>query len=235
MKRRLLIIAIFLLLGAVVNVAVAWGLAIRPVDHPLSASQRYVRREPLTTNLTVRPGELVISQVNGRVIADYFPGYAPTRVDERAYRSLVPSWSAFFDRDPVLEYAHLHPRVDWFFTERAAGWPCLSLRGTRADGIRDQQISSISSGLITWKRLPKPGTARGAIPLLPIWPGFALNTLVYAAILWLAFLGPFALRRFLRVRRGLCPKCAYPMGESAVCTECGIALPKPFGYPRTVQ
>ncbi len=38
--------------------------------------------------------------------------------------------------------------------------------------------------------------------------------------------GPFALRRFLRVRRGLCPKCAYPMGESSVCTECGRALPK---------
>jgi len=28
MKRRLLIIAIFLLLGAVVNVAVAWGCAV---------------------------------------------------------------------------------------------------------------------------------------------------------------------------------------------------------------
>ena len=35
-----------------------------------------------------------------------------------------------------------------------------------------------------------------------------------------------ALRRVLRVRRGLCPKCAYPMGESAVCSECGQALPK---------
>ncbi len=32
MKRRLLIIAVCLLLGAVVNVAVAWGLAIRPAE-----------------------------------------------------------------------------------------------------------------------------------------------------------------------------------------------------------
>ena len=38
--------------------------------------------------------------------------------------------------------------------------------------------------------------------------------------------GPFVLRRFLRVRRGLCPKCAYPMGESSVCTECGKPLAK---------
>ncbi len=63
-------------------------------------------------------------------------------------------------------------------------------------------------------------------PLAPLWPGFAINTLFYAAILWLLIPGPFALRRFLRVRRGLCPKCAYPMGESAVCTECGGALVK---------
>ena len=58
-----------------------------------------------------------------------------------------------------------------------------------------------------------------------IWPGFALNTVFYAATLWLLICGPFALRRFLRVRRGLCPKCAYPRGESAVCTECGKPLP----------
>ncbi len=63
------------------------------------------------------------------------------------------------------------------------------------------------------------------LPLKPTWPGLALNTLFYAAILWLLIPGPFALRRFLRVRRGLCPKCAYPMGESSVCTECGKALP----------
>ncbi len=47
-----------------------------------------------------------------------------------------------------------------------------------------------------------------------------------ATLLWLLIPGPFALRRFLRVRRGLCPKCAYPMGESSVCTECGCGLPK---------
>ena len=65
-----------------------------------------------------------------------------------------------------------------------------------------------------------------AMPLVPIWPAFAVNTLFYATILWLLIPGPFTLRRFLRVRRGLCPKCAYPMGESPVCTECGRLLPK---------
>ncbi len=62
------------------------------------------------------------------------------------------------------------------------------------------------------------------VPLRPIWPGFAVNTLFYAVVLWLLIPGPFALRRFIRVKRGLCPACAYPMGESDVCSECGKAL-----------
>ena len=64
------------------------------------------------------------------------------------------------------------------------------------------------------------------IGYLPIWPGFAVNTLFYAGLLWLLILGPFALRRLIRRRRGLCPKCAYPIGESFVCSECGCELPQ---------
>ncbi len=64
-----------------------------------------------------------------------------------------------------------------------------------------------------------------ALPLRPIWRGFAINTIFYAALLWLLIPGPFVLRRHIRIRRGLCPACAYPMGESAVCSECGSEIP----------
>ncbi len=64
------------------------------------------------------------------------------------------------------------------------------------------------------------GPSQG-LPWRPLWPGFAINTIFYATLLWLLIPGLFALRRFLRVRRGLCPNCAYPTGESSVCTECG--------------
>ena len=64
------------------------------------------------------------------------------------------------------------------------------------------------------------------MPLRPLWIGFGLNTLFYAAILWLLTVGLFALRRLIRGRHGLCPACGYPTGESAVCSECGKALPK---------
>ncbi|MCI0362376.1 MAG: hypothetical protein L0219_00750 [Phycisphaerales bacterium] len=68
--------------------------------------------------------------------------------------------------------------------------------------------------------------------MLPIWPGFAINTIFYAAILWggwLLFAAPGLVRRRRRIKRGLCPACAYPIGASATCTECGKAIPSPSG------
>ena len=92
---------------------------------------------------------------------------------------------------------------------------------------------------------PRPVTYSGALPLSmalrtkwgrspsarllllrPLWPGFMLNTLLYAAALWFVFFAPFKLRRHLRTRRGLCPACGYPVGGAAVCSECGKALLK---------
>ncbi len=57
-----------------------------------------------------------------------------------------------------------------------------------------------------------------------LWLGFAINTLFYAAILWLLILGPFTLRRLIRRRRGLCPACGYDMKHAEHdqgCPECG--------------
>jgi hypothetical protein len=62
------------------------------------------------------------------------------------------------------------------------------------------------------------------IPYSPLWPGFAINTIFYAAILWLLFTVPRFVRRRIRARGGQCPACAYPVGASDVCTECGAAV-----------
>ena len=68
-----------------------------------------------------------------------------------------------------------------------------------------------------------PFSAR-VLPILPLPAGFLANTLFYATVVWLVTLGPFALRRLIRRSRGLCPKCAYPMGETTACSECGYEL-----------
>ncbi len=42
------------------------------------------------------------------------------------------------------------------------------------------------------------------------------------AMIWTAALC-ISLRR---IKRGLCPKCAFPVGTNQVCTECGAAVPR---------
>ncbi|MEE9296196.1 MAG: hypothetical protein V3W34_14715 [Phycisphaerae bacterium] len=62
-----------------------------------------------------------------------------------------------------------------------------------------------------------------APPFIPVLPGFAINTLFYAAILWLVIPGPFALRRLIRRKRGHCIKCGYDLrhADHEACPECG--------------
>ena len=62
-----------------------------------------------------------------------------------------------------------------------------------------------------------------------LWPGFAINTIFYAAILWLLFFAPFKLRAWRRGKRNLCRACNYdlrgnPTPGSGVCPECGQAV-----------
>ena len=63
------------------------------------------------------------------------------------------------------------------------------------------------------------------LPYRPIWPGFLINTVLYAFVLCLLFAAPFALRRHRRIKRGLCLKCGYNLrnrpSDSSVCPECG--------------
>ena len=60
------------------------------------------------------------------------------------------------------------------------------------------------------------------LPLRPIWRGFAINTIFYAALLWPLLSGPFALRRLNRRKRGLCVACGYDLrhADHAACPEC---------------
>ena len=105
--------------------------------------------------------------------------------------------------------------------EDARGWPLLAMvcRFEDLDGYGHRFVARGGLELAT----AGPGQPR-ALPIVPIWRGFLANTMLYAALLWLLFFAPFTLRRHLRARRGLCPACAYPVGELSVCSECGRAV-----------
>jgi hypothetical protein len=65
-----------------------------------------------------------------------------------------------------------------------------------------------------------------ALPCLPIWRGFIINSLVYSLALWLLYLTWLGVRQSKRAnrrRRGCCPRCAYDLrgNFASGCTECG--------------
>ena len=118
--------------------------------------------------------------------------------------------------------------------ELRAGWPARTVSGqrwTRSRGLMGFAVDE-SKTVCRWSWSLGPAILSTEevhewrlFPLGPLWVGLIVNTLFYAGILWLLIWGGITLRRFIRVKRGRCPKCAYPMGESAVCSECGRALP----------
>ncbi len=65
------------------------------------------------------------------------------------------------------------------------------------------------------------------VPLIPWWPGFILNTLLWSlALAWTAKTLQHA-RWFKRMQRGQCIKCKYQVGSLRTCPECGTEKPCP--------
>ena len=245
MKRRLLILAAFLLAGAVVNVGVAWGCAVSirlsmPASPPVWAILREVAPDGSQQGRPSQhqPGRARraepelwhiwgIERIKLRG-ALFFCSFSDARYSRGPNPStdlrpaeLAPSW-AQLRTPPDTDHA-----VRWV---QAFGWPVVSLWRDYGSGGHFREPPELLHGLrVTF--LPPDGAFQRAVPINPAWPGFAVNTLFYAIVLWLLIPGPFALRRFIRMRRGLCPACAYPRGESAVCSECGKALPQQAHAP----
>ena len=68
-------------------------------------------------------------------------------------------------------------------------------------------------------------TGRRTSSILPL--GTTINTLFYAAIVFVLWIAPGALIRRNRARRGLCRRCAYDITGVAVCPECGTPSSPP--------
>ena len=194
MKRRLLIIAVFLLDGAVVNVAVAWASASwprwaqffeGPVEQDLGAS------DIVWWNKHVFP---------------LFDGEVEYVFETR---DLGVEWRVFFG-------PYSNQRMGGAI-HVSSGWPARAMSGETWEAWVPGQRPQ-------WSNRQAMFVGEGLLPLRPIWPGFAVNTLFYAAILWLLIPGPFALRRLVRQRRGLCLACGYDLchGEHEACPECGV-------------
>ena len=106
-----------------------------------------------------------------------------------------------------------------------AGWPLRCLEGLKWGPIRATSWRTGNSGTHFVSALPADAVSTGKyLPLKPLFGGFAVNVVFYAACLGIPLAGFRATRAYLRVRAGRCPRCSYPFSSSSVCSECGKPL-----------
>jgi hypothetical protein len=115
-------------------------------------------------------------------------------------------------------------------SEDRLGWPMRALvmyeDWTEAHAtLTPIDLGPWRAGLTTPYRLglrSLDGTSR--LPLMPLWPGFAINTLFYGTFVYGTMAGLAVLKRRRRFKRGLCIRCAYPLTRGTVCPECGMTV-----------
>ncbi|TVQ53683.1 MAG: hypothetical protein EA377_07490 [Phycisphaerales bacterium] len=169
------------------------------------------------------------------------PGYLP----DYAWRFVSPGFRANIVTTPVVVepdgQRRIAPRSIDALPAReilfvySAGWPMRSVNGALRQTAYTPYAASpwapdAANGPVEKDKaivisLPEWfDSGHRAIPYGPLFLGTLLNTLFYALLLWLLFFASFAARRALRRKRRLCEMCAYPVGTSPVCTECGARV-----------
>ena len=201
MNRWPLRLAIFLLLGAVVNVGVSAGcalLAAPGADHDFldtETSARILRRVGV-------PGELFERYKGPHGVAWGCPGYRLTFL---------------FLWDDVARPGHSRLYV-------AAGWPLLCFD---ADAVWTARTAVARPGVRVARQVSLPAVTlpHRTVPLRPRLWAVGLNSLFYAQLLFLVVRGPFFVRRLVRHTRGLCEACGYDVrhADHQACPECGFA------------
>jgi len=223
MKRHIWILIIALLIGSIVNIVVAWLVAIyHPVMHKLI----------LPDDKEIRSGQGIVSfsysvgEYRTAKIYQYnWIGKGLKHVTrEDATSAGLPKWAVL---NPEFSGVEVYPLA---YRYEATGWPMISFVCATfqpiATGPQVHVVGGIELDFLPRRMTIVLSMTAGRIlptilPTKPIPSGLVVNTLVYSLAAWILLAGPFFVRRVLRARRRQCARCGYPIGASAVCTECG--------------
>lgn len=172
----------WLALGTVLNVGVAWWFAVTdPNDrHSVKEIGPPFGPWPRPTMGPWPPPVLHQRRVNLGVTLDHYQSAAPPPKEPAS--------------DDALDCAQSIDGLSAGFPFRSVGvWIVVDFMkedgsGTRIDG--GLPIGATSGALADY------------FPSLPVWPGFALNTILYALLAWGVSLALGAVRRRIRSKRG---------------------------------
>jgi hypothetical protein len=205
MKRCALAILCWLLIGAVLTIVIAWGM-----------------------KLLRAPGSFSYHRITDFDRAAMWARHA----DENWPDEPETAPLSFFQCDRKLGVTYCWLDSSLTDEQRAAGLRTspYKVRGERVGLPMRALHGEVAEFDGTWRkswmtiRFNLAGREE-TLPLCPIWPGFVIDIVVVAALLWLVVRGPFVLRAWRRVKGDRCARCGYPFGSSAVCTECGLEVP----------
>jgi hypothetical protein len=224
-SRRASTIGLLFLAGAATSVLVAWACALlSPVEPDPAYSMRMIERAEFAPLPTWWPTD-AFQDPGRQFLIGRAVGFGVTR------DSYTPSLDL---RGPDERYGTAMVQVTTIAYQISAGWPLRCLEGEQIDGGVFPDAPTAE-----WK--PQSGIEMspvaalrgrvgrvGFLPLRPRFAGLVLNALAYGSLLWLLTVASrSATRRVLRTRRrrrGLCPRCRYPVGRSPRCAECGSVL-----------
>ncbi len=178
---------LFLLFGAVGNIAVAWGCVV-------------------TIPIALRPAEITIKEVS----ADYIQ----VQCIQRAFGRTRETWGERHALPVVIDTGSPFGQRPAVSSWERTGWPMRALYcstsghelayttdagevlAAGSEGQIDDGLK-LSPERFVVSSSPLPVSTWRALPLRPIWPGFAVNTIIYAALTWLFFVGVYQGRRYI--------------------------------------
>ena len=213
-------ILLFLLVGVVINIGIAWGLAA--YSRPSFQYETYAPNDY----------ELIIIDLAGEV---YEPSSASKKTALGIEIIILHIQDETHDKLLALiaegkisvywgpSYPHPHFRtcrfglpfrsIEYYFWKHSSDW---------------HQENDLASDEWNLWSLKVPNQYETHIPLKPIVFAFGVNTIFWAMVSRFLFLCPFMARRMYRRKHGLCLQCAYILSgtDHTTCPECGTDVAK---------
>lgn len=232
--------ALFLLVGAILNVAVAWGSAMWIRDRGrLRAATVAFSKKVYREDATLMGWTVEICQLPG--VSSATSSYSDDTQWVKQYmrmpyetvgapQDILPGWASDLHPPSVRDMRDItlsQPTKVKIVLGR--GWPMISCTclfeglnlppyyvASKAIDLGFVAASPPRAIYDTWPRL---------LPLRPYVFGFVIDSLFYAVITFMPLRGPVLLRRMLRRRRGSCVACGYDLRHMphGTCPECGAA------------
>ncbi len=157
--------------------------------------------------------------------------YASRPNEDRFKPDRRPAW--YHPPPPGTPIARLMATYKWelfyFMTEIRYGWPIEAMRRvSKIEQLQDWSAPRRQEHDVgTWHHRWRNGLAVSSsvhLPLVPMWPGFAIHAVFWAGFIFGSKRGLSVIRASRRRRAGACIDCGYPTAGLATCPECGRAV-----------